>query len=416
MKIEQVIGREIFDSRGNPTIECELVLEGEFHILDSVPAGISTSRFESEEVRDKARFFGMGVHAAIELLENKIAPLLVGKEPDLIGIDLAMLELDGSPTKSILGANTMLSVSMAVCRAQALSTGFELHDFIAYVCDYNTVSIPFPMFNIFQGGVHTHINFPIQELLAIPVGKKTFREALEVAIILTHTIQKLLIKKKKPIIIGGEGGFVVDFSDEREAFDILIEAIESIGESFALAIDVAASHIYNHHTQTYRWFSQELSRDELLTKYEELIDSYPICSIEDGLAESDWDGWKDFMNRLGDRILIVGDDLIATHTELIAEAVTDGIISGSIIKPNQVGTVTETLQAIKFCKENNIQIIASHRSGETNDSFIADLAVGVSASYIKAGGCHGGERFAKYNHLLRIEDSLFLSLMNDDQD
>lgn len=413
MKIEKVIGREIFDSRGFPTLECELALEGGLHVISSVPSGISKSSFEAVELRDKKRLCGLGVSSAIEKLETEIAPLLLGKEPDLIGTDLNLLELDGTDTKTKLGANTMLATSIAVCRAQALSTGFELYDFIAYVCDYNTVSIPFPMFNILNGGVHADTSFPIQELLVIPIGKKTFREALEATIVLSLELKAILNKKNVPVVIGQEGGFVVDFSDVKEAFGLILQAIKKVKEKFVLAIDVAATQLYNPSTKKYRWFKKELTASELINIYEHLVDTYPLCSIEDGLAETDWEGWKELTERLGSKIQIVGDDIFATQAHRVAEAFSNGIANAAVIKPNQVGTVTEALQAVKFCKENNIQVIASHRSGETNDPFIADLAVGVSASYLKAGGCNRGERLAKYNHLLRVEDSLLLSLLND---
>jgi enolase len=416
VKIEKVIGREIFDSRGYPTIECELILHGGFRVCASIPSGLSKSQYAAINVRDEKRFFGYGVSGAIETLEREIAPLLLGKEPDVIGTDLLLIDLDGTEHKSRLGANTMLAASIAVCKAQALATGFEIYDFIAYLCEYNTVSVPFPMFNIINGGLHADTSFPLQELLVLPMGKQTFREALEATILLSFEMRRLLKENGMPIIIGDEGGFVGDFTSIEQALDFVMEAINKTENQFVFGLDVAATQLYNSENNTYHMFGKKLASGELINFYEKLVTNYPIASLEDGLADSDWKGWQELTQRLGSKIQIVGDDIFATRAERIAQAVNDKIATATVIKPNQVGTVTETLQAVKFCKEHDIGVIASHRSGETNDPFIADLAVGVSASYIKAGGCARGERLAKYNHLLRIEDSLLLSLLDDMQE
>lgn len=406
-----MIGREIFDSRGYPTLECELVLQGGLRVLASVPSGRSKSSFESLELRDEKRLLGHGVNKAIEKLENDIAPLILGNEPDLIGTDLNLIELDGTENRANLGANTMLAASIAVCRAQALSVGFELYDFIAYLCDYNTVSIPFPMFNMINGGAHADTNFPIQEILLIPTSQQTFRAALESTIILSFYMKELLKERGFPLIVGDEGGFVADFKSAEDALDLVVQAANKTNEKFIIGLDVAANQLYDHKNQTYRWFGKQVSRNELIDIYDKLSDAYPISSIEDGLIETDVSGWRELMKRLGEKIQIIGDDIFSTKTHLIAESVRDKYANGAVIKPNQVGTVTEALQAAKFCKEHEIQVVASHRSGETNDPFIADFAIGVSASYLKAGGCNRGERLAKYNHLLRVEDALLLSLL-----
>ena len=413
MKIEQVIGREIYDSRGHPTLECELVLDEGLHVIASVPSGMSKGPYAAAELRDKKRLMGLGVNKAIESLEDNIAPILIGHKPSVVELDLAMIEADGTENKSHLGANAMLAASIAVCRAQAAIDGVPLYDLIAYLCNYNSVSIPFPMFNVINGGAHSDSTLPIQELMIIPVDQRTFRSAIEESITTFHAIEKLLQKKGKQVGIGDEGGFSADFKAEYEALDVLSEALEQSQGKFVIALDLAANQLYDSKTKKYQWYKKKLSRDELIARYVDLVDKYPILSIEDGIDAADWDGWSLLMNTLGDTVQIVGDDLFATNVQRVALGVEDGLANAVVIKPNQVGTVTEALQAVKFAKDNGWNVIASHRSGETNDSFIVDLAVGISADYIKAGGCCRGERLSKYNQLLRIEDTLQRSLLEE---
>jgi enolase len=416
MKIAKIVAREIFDSRGVPTVECDLFLDNGIFVCSSVPSGLSRSGYEAYELRDGGiRLMGQGMHRAVENIENRISPLLVGKEPDLITMDLAMLELDGTDNKSQLGANATLAVSIAVCRAQAIVNGMELYELLANLCDLESVALPFPMFNLFNAGVHADSGFPIQECMIMPIGAQNFRESMELAIVISHTLKKILKKNGKSTATGPEGGFVPQYKDEREAFDVLMEAIETCGAEtqaeIVFALDVAASQLYDAQKNRYTWFGKQLTADDLIEKYMQLIDEYPIYSIEDGMSESDIPGWQKLMEKLGDTLQIVGDDLFATHPNRIIYGIEENLANAAIIKPNQIGTVTETLQAIKLCKDNDMNVIVSHRAGETNDTFIVDLAVGTSAGQIKAGGCNHGERMAKYNQLLKIEDSLMSTVL-----
>jgi enolase len=420
MKIIKVAGREIFDSRGEPTIECVLVLENGVEVCASVPSGISRGQHEAAELRDGgSRVMGLGVQKAIEQLETIIAPELLGREPHLIEFDLKMLDMDGTENKSRLGANTMLAVSTAVAKAQALVEELEPYEFIALLCNLESVSLPFPMFNIINGGLHANNNLPIQEFLVMPVGTANFRAALEVTTELFHTLKKLLHENQRSTAVGDEGGFASQFYDVEEVFDFIMAAIDTVctpreDVGFVLALDVAASRLYDSKMKIYTLGTKTFSTDELICWYESLANQYPIYSIEDGLSERDWKGWAKMTKKLSEKLQIVGDDIFATSADRILKGMEDGIANATIIKPNQIGTITETLQAIKLCKEQRMNIIVSHRSGETNDTFIADLAVGTSSGQIKAGGCMRGERMAKYNRLLQIEDQLVFSLMDVD--
>jgi enolase len=417
MKIEKIVAREIFDSRGMPTVECDILLEEGIQVSASVPTGASKSDVEVVEMRDGGtRLMGMGVLDAVAVIEQEIAPHLIGKEPDLVTMDVLMLDLDGTANKAKLGGNSMLAVSMAVLKAQAVSESLETHEMIAHICGYESIALPLPMFNMINGGAHAHNALRIQEFLAVPINVPSFRAAMESAVVLHHELEALLVKNDIMIAVGDEGGFAGNFKSETQAFDFLMEAIEfsskKIQGSFVLAIDVAASQFYDVKKKKYNFGGKSMSSDQMIAYYEKLAKKYSLYSIEDGLSQHDWDGWKDMTQALYTKVQLVGDDIFATNPELIWKGIEQGVATASIIKPNQIGTITETLQAIKLCKEHDMNVVVSHRSGETNDAFIADLAVGTSSGHIKAGGLSRGERMAKYNHLLRIEDTLALSLLD----
>ncbi|HLC06683.1 MAG TPA: phosphopyruvate hydratase [Candidatus Babeliales bacterium] len=409
MKIQDIHAREIYDSRGIPTVECDLFLSDGMMVTSSVPSGISCGMYEAVELRDGGdRLMGLGVQKAVSTIEDIIAPMLVDRVPDLITFDLELLDLDQTINKSHLGANALLVISIAVCRAQAYVEDLELYEFIAYVSNYPSVALPCPMFNMLGGGLHADNNFPIQELLIVPTKELSFHEAMETGITVFHTLKKILKSKNKITAIGYEGGFVPPFKDAFEALDILMEAIDQSGRgsNVMISLDVAASHLYNHETGLYKWFGSEIAAPELVEWYNSLISRYPIYSIEDGLGQTDWHGWHEMKRKIGSRVKLIGDDLFVTDPQRIWNGIENDCATSVLIKPNQIGTVTETLQAVALCKDNDWDVVVSHRSGETNDSFIADLAVGVSAVNIKAGGCSRGERMAKYNRLLSIEEEL----------
>lgn len=412
MKIKRVIGREIFDSRGLPTIECELVLDNGATVLASVPAGSSTGIHEAKELRDPQRLLGKGVAGAVEVIEKQLAPLLLGKAPDVIDMDLKMIALDGTIDKHRLGANSILAASMAITKAQALAEDMQLYELIAHLYGSGSVSLPFPLFNMINGGVHADNNLRIQEFMVMPTEGNSFREAMEQGVLVFQKLKELLKKSGKTIAVGDEGGFASRFESETEALDFLTTAIEAVNpKAFKIALDVAASEFYDPATKQYNWNGTPLSSDGLIDYYSMLLLSYPIFSIEDGLAQDDWDGWIEMNKRLGGIIQLVGDDLFTTNSERIFKGIQTQAANAVLIKPNQIGTITETLQAVQLAQEHSLGVVISHRSGETEDTFIADLAVGTSAGQIKTGGCSRGERIAKYNRLLRIEDNLMLSLL-----
>jgi enolase len=416
MKIERVIAREIYDSRGWPTIECEVELEDGMFVTASVPSGISKGKYEALELRDgDKRISGMGVNKAIENIETIIGPYLIGKEPDVVTMDVAMLDIDGTDDKSKLGANAMLAVSVAILKAQAAIEGLEPYEMVAHLCGLESISLPIPMFNMINGGMHAKNSLQIQEFLVVPVEMTSFRAAMEASVIVFHELERLLNKSKREYGIGDEGGFSAMFKNEYEALDMLMQAIENSKKKmkgrFVLALDMSASQLYDPKKKKYNWQGKSLSSDQMIKMYESLADKYPIYSIEDGLNEDDWQGWQDMTKALNEKVQVIGDDLFVTNAQRIWQGIEQGVATGAIIKPNQIGTMTETLQAIKLCKEYTLNVVVSHRSGETNDTFLADLAVGVSASHIKAGGCSRGERMAKYNQLLRIEDALVLNML-----
>lgn len=417
MKIAQIVGREIYDSRGWPTVQCEVTLDNGRTVISSVPAGKSIGAYEAVELHDgDGRLWGKGVRKAIENIEHIIAPILIGQEPNGIEMDLKMIELDGTADKSRLGANAILAVSMALYRAEALLESVELYELIAILMDADTVSIPYPFINIINGGVHANNNLQIQEYLIVPIGAHNFRSAFETGVMVYHELRRILERSGKSTAVGDEGGFSAAFNDDFEALDYLLEAINTVSEQHAfscvIGLDVAATQLYDPESQRYKWQGSLLTSDEMIKLYEELITRYPIYSIEDGLSEDDWQGWAKMTKALENKAQIVGDDIYATNLYRIAVGLQEHASTSAVIKPNQIGTITEALQAIHFCKSQGLNTIVSHRSAETDDNFIADLALGSSAGQIKAGACAGGQGLAKYNRLLTLEDTLTLSLLD----
>lgn len=417
MKIERIVAREIYDSAGWPTVQCEIYLENGDSVISSVPSGTSVSEYEAVELRDgDARLCGKGVRKAVDNIEQIIAPHFIGLHPQALEMDMKMIELDGTTNKSKLGANALLAVSMSLYRAEALCEGMELYEFIATLMDEDSVSLPFPLLNVINGGAHTDNNLRIQEFLIMPVGAPTFRSAFEAGVLVFHELGELLKSLDKSTALGMEGGYACNFRTEREALDLLLEAIERVSKrhtlSCVIALDVAASQFYDPITGLYHWHDRTLTAHDMISFYQDLVTQYPIYSLEDPLSEDDWAGWISITQLLKEKVQIVGDDIFATDVQRIAKAAELHAATSVIIKPNQVGTITETLQAITLCKTQNLHTIVSHRSADTEDTFIADLAVGTSVGQIKSGSCARSERVAKYNRLLAIEDELTFSLFD----
>jgi enolase 1/2/3 len=417
MKISRVIGRELYDSRGLPTVGCEIVLENGISVYSSVPSGMSRGRYEAYELRDGGkRLWGKGVLKAVENIDMIIGPELIGKEPDAAPMDRILIELDGTEEKSYLGANALLAVSMALYRAQALAEEIHLFELIAYVFGADTVSLPFPLFNVINGGRHAHNKLTIQECLIVPVGASSFREAMEVGLVFFTALKQVLERHGQQIIIGDEGGFAPQVTSDTQALDFLMEAIEKCvveeEKQCVIALDMASSQFYDATVKKYYMHGRAYTADELLTWYQGLVETYPIYSIEDGLAEDDLEGWRLMAQVLEPSIQIVGDDIFATNPHRVKKGIEESLANAVVIKPNQIGTVTEALQVARLSKMHGMQTIVSHRSGETEDSFIADFAVGTSAGQFKGGGLCRSDRMAKYNRLLTIEDTLSLSLFD----
>jgi enolase len=411
MKIKKVLSREIYDSRGWPTVECEIILENGVSVRAAAPSGLSRGKHEAHVLVDNgSRLMGRGMQKAVESIEKNIAPLLEGKEPSLVELDMQMIELDGTEEKSVLGANSMIAASMAVAKAQAADQEMELYELLAYLCGFDQVSLPIPMFNLINGGMHADNSLQIQEFMVVPVGMSSFRATLEAGVMVFHTLQQLLRQQGKGANVGDEGGFAPQGMSDINALECLTTAIELVQKecegTLMIALDVAATGLYDSHHKMYNWQGKKILTEELIAVYANLVEQYPIYSIEDGLAEHDIAGWKQLSQTFKSKVHIVGDDLFVSQAQRIWDNLDNNLADAVIIKPNQVGTITEALQTIKLCKENDLGTIISHRSGETNDSFIADLAVGTMANHIKAGGCSRGERLAKYNRLLRIEEQL----------
>ena len=412
-EIVDIYAREILDSRGNPTLECEVFLESGAFGRAAVPSGASTGEREALELRDgdKSRYLGKGVLKAVENVNNKIADELIGMEAsDQIGIDQRMLELDGTEFKSNLGANAMLGVSLAVAKAAADEAGMPLYK---YIGGTNARELPLPMMNIINGGAHADNNVDIQEFMIMPAGASCFAEALRMGAEIFHALKTVLKARGYNTAVGDEGGFAPDLKSNEEALEVIMEAIVKAGykpgEEVLLALDVASSELYNKEKNIYVLENEpqkEKTPAQLVEFYENLVSKYPIISIEDGMAENDWDGWKLMTERLGKKIQIVGDDLFVTNPAILKEGIQKGIANSILIKLNQIGTLTETLEAIEMAKRAGYTTIISHRSGETEDTTLADLAVAVNAGQIKTGSLCRTDRVAKYNQLLRIEDEL----------
>ena len=410
--ITDVYAREVLDSRGNPTVEVEVWTEDGAFGRAIVPSGASTGMFEAVELRDndKSRFLGKGVSNAVNNVNDIIADEIIGMEVyDQIGIDAMLIEIDGTHNKGKLGANAILGVSMAVARAASDELGIPLYQYIGGV---NAKTLPVPMMNILNGGEHADNNVDIQEFMVMPVGAENFKEALRMGTEIFHSLKAVLKSKGLNTAVGDEGGFAPNLSSNEEALATIVEAIEKAGykpgEDVRLALDVAASEMYDEEEKTYtlKGEGKVLTVDEMIDYYAYLVEKYPIISIEDGLAEDDWDGWKKLTERLGKKIQLVGDDLFVTNTERLQKGIDLGIANSILIKLNQIGTITETLDAIELAKVNGMTAVVSHRSGETEDSTIADLAVATNAGQIKTGAPSRTDRVAKYNQLLRIEDGL----------
>jgi enolase len=410
-EIVDVYAREILDSRGNPTVEVEVYLESGAMGRAAVPSGASTGEREALELRDgdNDRYLGKGVLKAVQNVNELIANALIGWEAsDQAGIDRKLIELDGTETKSNLGANALLGVSLACAKAAAEDAGLPLYQ---YLGGANAKELPLPMMNIINGGAHADNNVDIQEFMIMPVGAVSFREALRMGAEIFHSLKKVLKTKGYNTAVGDEGGFAPDLKSNEEALQVIMEAIEKAGykpgEEVLLALDVASSELFQNGRYTLANEAKpEKSAAELVDFYEDLVNRYPIVSIEDGMAENDWDGWKLLTERLGKRIQIVGDDLFVTNTKILREGIRKGIANSILIKVNQIGTLTETLDAIEMAKRAGYTAVISHRSGETEDATIADLAVATNAGQIKTGSLCRTDRVAKYNQLLRIEDEL----------
>jgi enolase len=409
--IDRIIAREILDSRGNPTVEADVILDDGIVGRAAVPSGASTGEAEAVELRDgdKDRYLGKGVQQAVRNVEAKIAPALRGMSPmDQMAVDAALIQLDGTPNKAKLGANAILAVSMASARAAAMSLRMPLY---RYLGGPMTRTLPVPMMNIINGGAHATNTVDFQEFMIVPVGAESFGEALRMGAEVFHTLKKVLVKRKLATGVGDEGGFAPDLKDDEDAIKVILEAIEgagySAGKEIAIALDCAASELYKDGKYTFKKSGAGTrSAAEMVKMYQRWLDEYPIVSIEDGLAESDWDGWKKLTEAVGDRCQLVGDDLFCTNTEILAKGIEQGIANAILIKVNQIGTVTETLEAIEMARAAGYLSVISHRSGETEDTFIADLAVGTGAGQIKTGSASRTDRIAKYNQLLRIEEQL----------
>ena len=405
--IVAVEAREILDSRGNPTVEVEVVLEDGAFGRAAVPSGASTGAFEAVELRDGgSRYLGKGTENAVKAVVEVIAPEVEGLEADDQRlVDQTMLELDATPNKAKLGANAILGVSLATAQAAAESAGLPL---FRYVGGPNAHVLPVPMMNILNGGAHADTNVDIQEFMVAPIGAPTFREALRTGAEVYHSLKSVLKKKGLATGVGDEGGFAPDLSSNRAALDLIAEAVEAagltLGRDVVLALDVAATEF--HEDGIYNFEGAKKSADEMIAYYAELAAAYPIVSIEDPLNEEDWDGWKAMTDQLGDTVQIVGDDLFVTNVERLQRGITGGQANALLVKVNQIGSLTETLDSVELAHRNGYRCMMSHRSGETEDTTIADLAVATNCGQIKTGAPARSERVAKYNQLLRIEELL----------
>ena len=413
-KISRIIGREILDSRGNPTVEADVYLESGVMGRAAAPSGASTGSREALELRDgdKSRYLGKGVTKAVAAVNDTIAPALIGKDAlAQADIDGIMIDLDGTENKETLGANAILAVSLAVAKAAAAEKGVALYEHIA---DLNGTSgqfsMPVPMMNIINGGEHADNNVDIQEFMVQPVGAKSFKEALRMGAEIFHALKKVLSAKGLNTAVGDEGGFAPNLSSNAEALAVIVEAVENAGykmnEDITLALDCAASEFYKEGKYVLSGEDKSFDSEAFGDYLADLSSQYPIVSIEDGLDESDWDGWASLTKKIGDKVQLVGDDLFVTNTKILKRGIDNGIGNSILIKFNQIGSLTETLNTIKMAKDAGFTAVISHRSGETEDATIADLAVGTAAGQIKTGSLCRSDRVAKYNQLLRIEEAL----------
>ncbi len=417
LEIESVFAREILDSRGNPTVEVEVIAEGGFVGRAAVPSGASTGAFEAIELRDgdKSRYLGKGVQKAVDNVNNILAPEIEGMNVfDQVAIDNLMIAIDGTHNKEKLGANAILGVSLATAKAAAESLGLSLYQYIGGV---NAKVLPVPMMNIINGGKHADNSVNIQEFMIMPVGAKTFKSALQMCAEVFHNLKKVLSGKGYSTAVGDEGGFAPNLKADEEAIQVIVEAIEKAGykpgADFRIAIDAAATEMYEaakekgQEGKYYFWKSDLMkTKQEMVDFWADLANKYPIISLEDGVSEEDWEGWKMLTDKIGNKIQLVGDDLFVTNTERLKKGIDMGVANSILIKVNQIGTLTETLDAIQMANRAGYTAVVSHRSGETEDATIADIAVALNAGQIKTGAPSRTDRVAKYNQLLRIEEEL----------
>ena len=414
MKINRVHGREILDSRGNPTVEVDVTLEGGVMGRAAVPSGASTGEREALELRDgdKSRYLGKGVLKAVANVNGEIASALAGQTFDQRGLDNAMIALDGTPTKARLGANALLGVSMAAMRAEALAKQTSLYKHIGSLYGTSAYTLPVPMMNILNGGAHADSSVDFQEFMVMPVGASSFAEALRTGAEIFHALRGILKGRGQSTGVGDEGGFAPNLKSNREAVEVVLEAIAKVGlkagEDVFIALDVASSELWAGGGRYVFKKSGEPERTsaQMVELYADWIRQYPIISIEDGLAEGDWDGWKLITEKLGSSVQLVGDDVFVTNPEILKRGIAEKVGNGLLVKLNQIGTVTETLDAVRMATDAGYATIMSHRSGETEDATIADMAVGTAAGQIKTGSASRTDRTAKYNQLLRIEEEL----------
>lgn len=415
LAIKSVHAIEVFDSRGNPTVQVEVITDGGFTGVAMVPSGASTGSFEAVELRDnEERLMGKGVAKAVYNVNKKISKAILDANVyDQTKIDQTLINLDGTENKGNLGANAILGVSIACAKAAANSLGMCLYKYLGGV---NAKKLPTPMMNILNGGKHSDNNISIQEFMIMPIGKKTFREKLETGVDVYHTLKKVLKQKGYSVAVGDEGGFAPNLKNEEEALELIVEAITKAGYvpgiDVALSLDIASTEMYEEAKKIgkngyYFWKTDIFKTEQEMVQYlEELVNRYPIISIEDGLAEEDWDGWRELTNKLGKKVQLVGDDLFVTNVKRLRKGIENNVANSILIKPNQIGTITETLDAIELAKKYGYTAIVSHRSGETEDTTIADIAVATNVGQIKTGAPCRTDRIAKYNRLLNIEEEI----------
>ncbi len=418
LEITSIKAREVLDSRSNPTVEVDVCVCERFLGRSAIPSGASTGQFEATELRDndKSRYNGNGVENAVKNVNEIIAPELIAMNAlDQVAIDKRLIELDGTPNKSKLGANAILGVSIAVAKAAACALGLSLYN---YLGGFNAKTLPVPMMNIMNGGKHADNTVDFQEFMIMPVGAKNFKDALRIGSEVYHSLKKVLKTKGLATAVGDEGGFAPNLATPEEVLDLMLEATEKAnykpGKDIKIALDVASSELYDEKSKKYyfagesKMAGREIYRtsSEMVDYYAQLVEKYPIVSIEDGLAEEDWDGWKLLTDKLGKKIQLVGDDLFVTNTERLQKGIELGVANSILIKVNQIGTLTETFDAIELANRNGMTAVVSHRSGETEDNTIADIVVAVNAGQIKTGAPARSDRVAKYNQLLRIEEEL----------